>query len=66
MSTYRTLDGAVRTDFSYSRNGTYRRPEPSDHPYRRKARTDRTDLRGKVCPSCGLTRSMMNLCDCNS
>lgn len=44
---------------------TARSAQPPNH-FRKKVATDRNDLRGKTCPSCGLKRSMMNKCDCNS
>lgn len=70
---YTTPNGAQHYDYnwSFSRDGDvhYRKSIPSSFDVtkrRRKVSQDRSDLRGKVCPSCGLTRSMTNLCDCNS
>lgn len=34
--------------------------------FRKASATDRNNLRGKVCPGCGTTRSMTNKCECNS
>lgn len=47
----------------------YATPKPgAEFPVylRKKAVADPSDRRGKVCPACGLTRSMANRCDCNS
>jgi hypothetical protein len=67
---YYTTDGKQHYDFGYSREeGRYRKVIPSVWNFQRSKKsnvsTDRTDLRGKVCPGCGLTRSMTNKCDCN-
>lgn len=64
-SYYYTLSGEKQTDFTYNRIGTYKKPLPSLHPYNKK-RIKRETTYNKVCPSCGLTRSAMNLCECNS
>jgi hypothetical protein len=67
---YYDVSGKKQFDFNYSREeGRYRRSVPSTFPTylrKKKVSTDRSNLRGKVCPSCGITRSMTNLCDCNS
>jgi hypothetical protein len=34
--------------------------------FRKATATDRNNLRGKLCPSCGIKRSMANKCECNS
>ena len=52
-------------DFRYIRD-TYTARAASPRGHRTIPKPKRDDLRGKTCPSCGLTRSMMNLCDCNS
>lgn len=68
MSQYQDLSGKKQYDFNYSREGRYRRSVPSNATIfrKKKAPLDRSNLRGKICPGCGLTRSMTNLCDCNS
>lgn len=66
---YYNVSGEKQYDFGYSREeGRYRKVLPSVWNFQRKKKvaTDRDNLRGKVCPSCGMTRSMTNLCDCNS
>lgn len=66
---YYNVDGSKAYDFGYSREeGNYRKVVPPTHPIfrRKKVATDRSNLRGKVCPGCGITRSMTNKCDCNS
>jgi len=64
---YYNLQGEKKYDYGYTKEGTYHIVVPGGTPtLRRKQSTDRNDLRGKKCPSCGLTRSMMNKCDCNS
>ena len=66
MSQYQDLSGRKHFDFGYSKTGTYRRSVPSDGTiiFRKKAKPQ--PRYGKVCPACGLTRSITNLCDCNS
>lgn len=66
MSSYSDLGGTHHLDFRYNTRGVYHNEAPSQRPYRKALKRDRNDLRGKVCPACGLTRSMTNLCDCNS
>lgn len=67
--TYYTVeDNLPQRDFYYDKGMNYRRFTPSTfNPIRHKKQsTDREDLRGKLCPSCGITRSMTNKCECNS
>jgi|tagenome__1003787_1003787.scaffolds.fasta_scaffold10731884_1 hypothetical protein len=50
----------------FTKTGEYNnRPALPHHP--RRAKNLRTEAGpGKVCPGCGLTRSVMNKCECNS
>jgi hypothetical protein len=68
MTRYYILsDSLPRTDFSYDQEGHYFRRQPKGFNIltKKKQSTDRNDLRGKLCPSCGITRSMTNKCECN-
>ena len=47
--------------------GEYNNREPRQKKgFRKASATDRNNLWGKVCPSCGNERSMTNKCECNS
>jgi hypothetical protein len=71
MSQYQDLSGQKHYDFGYDNTGDYHRVVPStkDLPlylFGKKTSTDRNDLAGKTCPSCGIKRSKTNKCECNS
>jgi hypothetical protein len=67
MSKYFVLeDDFPREDFRYGKTGKYYNVPTIPRPYRKAPKQDRGDLRGKVCPGCGITRSMNNKCECNS
>lgn len=53
-----------KVDFRYNRKGEYHNL-PASNIYPRKKGKGDTKL-GKLCPSCGMTRSLSNKCECNS
>lgn len=58
---------SVGREFKYFRDGEYNNRTANPlRGFRKASATDRNNLRGKVCPSCGNERSMMNKCECNS
>ena len=52
-------------EFRFNTKGEYH-DFPTTPVMRRKKMIKRESGPGMVCPSCGLTRSAMNKCDCNS
>jgi hypothetical protein len=64
--TYVALDGQIIEDWTYGRDGEYRRAGgPKIH--QGGSRTPAADLRrGDVCPGCGVERSVTDRCLCNS
>jgi len=63
---YINLSNETKLDFRFNRSGEYHNDPSVAKPFRKATKADRNDLRGKTCPSCGVTRSMMNKCECNS
>lgn len=54
-------------EFKFRRSGTYTNQGPLPRPRHKMRYGPRRDAgTGPVCPSCGLTRSCANRCDCNS
>ena len=54
-------------EYKFFPSGEYdNREAKADRGFRSKGRTPKTELRGKVCPGCGMTRSLANKCECNS
>lgn len=64
--TYTTLDGATGADYGYGRDGVYRADgEPRAH--QGGSRIPARELRrGDVCPGCGVERSVVGHCTCNT
>ena len=62
---YNITEQKMKNDFRYIKD-EYSNRNAAEFKGFRKAKKDRNDLRGKVCAGCGLVRSMMNKCDCNS
>jgi hypothetical protein len=54
-------------DFDYrTRSGVYTTPLPTSTIIKRRKAIKRDSGIGSICPGCGLTRSSMNKCECNS
>lgn len=54
-------------DYEYrTRSGIYTTPLPPSNLVYRKKKINRDSGLGGVCPGCGLTRSKLNKCECNS
>jgi hypothetical protein len=52
-------------DFGYRRSGDYTNA-PALTLVRRRSAVRRDAGTGKVCVGCGLTRSLLDVCDCNA
>jgi len=62
---YQDLNGTVRNDFRFMKDGAYTDRAAIPRTIRRTG-TAGTIRSGKTCPSCGMKRSVMNKCECNS
>lgn len=60
-------DDVPRSDFRYNIKGEYhnRQSSPPEHPFRKKEKSNRSEVYGKTCPGCGIKRSRTNKCFCN-
>lgn len=62
---YQDLSGTKKYDFRYNKSGEYHNDPPQDSPIRRKS-VKKLSGYGTICPSCGISRSRSNKCECNS
>jgi hypothetical protein len=62
---YQTLNGTVRNDFRFVKDGDYTN-RPAIARTIRRAGKNVTVRSGQTCPSCGMKRSVTNKCECNS
>lgn len=62
---YQTLNGTVRNDYRFMKDGAYTDRAAIPRTIRRTAKTG-TVRSGKVCIGCGMVRSVTNKCECNS
>jgi hypothetical protein len=66
MSTYQFLSGDTHRDYRYNQTGGYHNDPTQQGGHGYKRATKRQSGPGKLCPGCGLQRSRMNKCECNS
>jgi hypothetical protein len=53
-------------EFRYNNKGEYHNNiNTAQHPFAKKSVKRQTN-HNKICPSCGIQRSAMNKCECNS
>jgi len=62
---YQDLNGTVRNDFRFMKDGAYTDRAASPFKFGRSKQVQ-TVRSGKVCPGCGMVRSVTNKCECNS
>lgn len=62
---YQDLQGTVRNDFRFVKDGSYTDRAAAPRPMRRAAKHGQVRS-GKVCIGCGTVRSVTNKCECNS
>jgi len=62
---YQKLDGTVHNDYRFVPDGTYTDRNSRPFSFGKKGSEGKV-RKGTVCPSCGMVRSVMNRCDCNS
>jgi hypothetical protein len=62
---YQTLNGTVRNDYRFVKDGSYTDRAALPRTIRRAA-SSQTVRSGMTCPSCGMKRSVTNKCECNS
>lgn len=62
---YQNLQGTVRNDYRYLRDGSYTDRAAAPRPMRRAAKIS-TVRTGPVCIACKTIRSVTNKCECNS
>jgi hypothetical protein len=61
---YYNLQNEKKEDFRFNRKGAYNNETPIPRPFRKKMKVEAK--RGRVCPGCGIQRSVANKCECNS
>lgn len=61
---YTTLNGTVRRDFRYVKDGSYTDRAALPRGFRKAGNVQ--ERTGKVCVGCGMVRSVLNKCECNS
>lgn len=62
---YSTLNNNKHKDFKYYKDSYEKEHTTSFNPLTKRV-VKRSTPQNKVCPSCGVTRSASNKCECNS
>jgi hypothetical protein len=62
---YQKLDGTVRNDYRFMKDGSYTDRDALPRKIRRSGVAGKVRS-GKVCVACGTVRSVTNKCECNS
>jgi hypothetical protein len=63
---YSDLSGTKHNDYRYNTKGDYHNDDPSEGKPLRRKEIKRSSGYGTKCPSCGISRSRSNKCECNS
>lgn len=61
-----SLSQYPKQDYRYFTSGEYSNRAPKPRVIHKGEATKTSSGLGKVCPSCGITRSKSNKCECNS